>query len=95
MRKAIRFLLITTGVFLLTTGIFVLLVTNPALGAPRKKNIVGVSATQLRAHVDSLCATPGPRNSGNLQGLNKAADYILTNFKKYSDHVEEQKYRAG
>jgi hypothetical protein len=95
MCRLARFLAIATGIVLAFFVVAVLLVTNPVFGAPRKKNIVGVSATQLRAHVDSLCSTPGPRNSDNLIGLNAAADYILRNFKQYSEHIEEQKCRAG
>src|SRR4051812_7332991 len=48
----------------------------------------------IRKHLISLTKTPGFRNHQNLKTLNQAAEFITSEFKKYSKQVTTQEYEA-
>jgi Zn-dependent M28 family amino/carboxypeptidase len=49
----------------------------------------------LKGHVDYLCTKIPPRNTDNMEGLNKAADYIGKTFSMYTKKTGIQEYQAS
>jgi len=87
-------LLISTSIILILIlwGLYSL--TNPIFGSDKNELMIEVKSSDLRAHVERLANTSKPRNFKNIEALNEAAAYIKTEFNKYSEYVEEQKFNV-
>lgn len=51
--------------------------------------------TLVKKHLFNITRTKGYRNYKNTEVLNKIADYIYTNFKKYADTTYYQEYKVN
>ncbi|MCW3071960.1 MAG: Peptidase [Bacteroidetes bacterium] len=83
MKKLISILLIMNGICGMADPI-------PVLG-----DSVKADKARIMAHLQFLAGSAQARYDGNVKRLDECAAYILNEFKKLSDHVEEQKYMVG
>lgn len=89
------FLLITIILFSLISGLCYW-ITQPLFFTPENTgNGVTVDPEFLRAHVEKLSKEFAPRSAGDINNLNKSADYIKENFEKFNGRVSEQQYQVN
>ncbi len=93
LKKLYKVALFLTSLSLLSVAGLYLLVTRPIIFAPKAINYdVEVSESRLQEHVVKLSTEFIPRDWENTENLDRTADYIESEFRKYSDEIEIQSY---
>jgi len=88
-------MLIILIAFLLLLVILWFWVTQPLFSAPKSSTTVSVDPARLETHVRMLSTEFSPRDESNLQNLDRAADYIRTQFESAGAVVTEQSFNVG
>ncbi|MCW3105111.1 MAG: Peptidase [Bacteroidetes bacterium] len=83
MKKLISIVLIMNGISLMADPIYI------------SGDTVTADKSRIMAHLQFLAGSTQARYDENVKRLDECAAYILTEFKKFSEDVEEQKYMVA
>ena len=96
-RNKILFWILAVGLgFILVITVFACWITQPLFYPKQNLNRkIGVSADNLKKHVQILSEDFYPRSQSHVENLNKTADYIKTEFEKAGGKVSEQTFQVN